>query len=77
VATLSLLKAASGTAFSSGTALHSGSFDANGTGNTNQTLTLSGTLATINLAAGDSIGATTTGTWTASKGSCTVHLQPK
>lgn len=76
-ATMSIFKVGSGTAISGGTLLHSGSYNANSTANTNQTLTLSATIADRNLAAGDSLGVTTTGTWTVGTGSCTVHLQPK
>lgn len=73
-ATLSIVKAASGTALSAGTALHSGSFNANGSAATNQTLALSATLADIALAPGDSIGAQTTGAWTVSTGALTIQL---
>lgn len=72
-ATLSIVKAASGTALSGGTALHTGSFNANGTPATNQTLTLAA-FATVALAAGDSIGVQTTGTWTTSTGSVTIAI---
>jgi hypothetical protein len=72
-ATITVLKAASGTALTAGTALHTGSFNANGTAATNQTLTLAA-LAAISLAAGDSIGIQTTGTWTTSAGGITIGL---
>lgn len=63
-ATISVVKAASGTALSAGTVLHSGSCNANGTAATDQDLTLTSTT----LAAGDRLGITTTGTtvWTSS-----------
>lgn len=63
-ATISIVKAASGTALSAGTVLHSGSCNANGTAATDQDLTLT----TTTLAAGDRLGITTTGTtvWTSS-----------
>jgi hypothetical protein len=63
-ATITFVKAASGTALSAGTALHSGSCNANGTAATDQTLTVTVTT----LAAGDRLGITTTGTtiWTSS-----------
>ena len=65
-ATITVNKAASGTACSAGTALHSGSFNANGTAATNQTLTLT----TTALSAGDSVCLQTTGTtaWTSGTG---------
>lgn len=75
-ATVSVYKAASGTACGSGTVLHSGSFDANGTAATNQTLSVTSST----LAAGDSICLKTTGTtsWTAGTGvgTITVFLAP-
>ena len=63
-ATISVVKAASGTALSAGTVLHSGSCNANGTAATDQDLTVT----TSTLAAGDRLGITTTGTtvWTSS-----------
>lgn len=78
-ATISVVKAASGTALSAGTLLHSGSCNANGTVATDQNLTLVGG-ATDELAAGDRIGITTTGTtvWTSSgiaTGVVTVFVQ--
>lgn len=75
--TLSFYKVPSGTAVGSGTLLHSGSFDvAGGTVDTNQTLTLSATVATVTLAAGDSIGYVLTGTPTSAVGSVTVAMTP-
>jgi hypothetical protein len=77
--TVTVNKAASGTACSAGTVLHSGSFNANGTAATNQTLTLVGG-ATDNLAIGDRLCLQTTGTtgWTAGVGigTITVFLAP-
>jgi hypothetical protein len=55
-ATLSINKAASGTACSAGTTLHSGSFDGNGTAATNQSLTVT----TSALTAGDRLCVVTT-----------------
>ncbi len=75
-ATVSVNKAASGTACSAGTTLHSGSFNANGTAATNQTLTVT----TASLAAGDRLCLQTTGTttWTTGTGigTITVFLAP-
>lgn len=75
-ATVSVSKAASGTACSGGTVLHSGSFNANGTAATNQTLTVT----TSTLAAGDRLCLQTTGTttWTGGTGigTITVFLAP-
>jgi len=75
-ATVTVLKAPSGTACSGGTALHSGTFDANGTAATNQTLTVT----TSTLSAGDRLCITTTGTtaWTGGTGvgGITVFLAP-
>jgi hypothetical protein len=77
--TVTVNKAASGTACSAGTILHSGSFNANGTAATNQTLTLVGG-ATDNLAIGDRLCLQTTGTtgWTGGVGvgTITVFLAP-
>ena len=70
-ATVSVVKAASGTALSAGTVVHSGSFNANGTAATNQTLTPTVTA----LATGDRLGLTSTGTFTASVGSISVTVQ--
>jgi hypothetical protein len=69
-ATVSVVKAASGTALASGTVIHSGSFNANGTAATNQTLTLT----TTTMASGDRLGLTSTGTFTASIASITVTV---
>lgn len=55
-------------AIGSGTALHSGSLDLKGTAATNQSLTLSTTLATLALAAGDRLAIDFTGTLTAATG---------
>lgn len=75
-ATVSVSKAASGTACSGGTVLHSGSFNANGTAATNQTLTVT----TSTLSAGDRLCLQTTGTttWTGGTGigTITVFLAP-
>ena len=68
-ATVSVLRAPSGTLVSAGTLLHTGSFNANASAGTNQTLTLSGTPV---LNAGDRIGFQTTGSFTASQGGITV-----
>ncbi len=78
-ATVTVVKAPSGTAISAGTPLHSGSCNANGTAATDQTLTLVGG-ATDVLAPGDTIGIKTTGTtiWTSSgvaTGVVTVYMQ--
>jgi hypothetical protein len=53
-----------------GTAVHSGSFNANGTAGTVQTLTPT----TTALAAGDKLGLSTTGTFSASVGNVTILL---
>ena len=76
-ATVTIVKAPSGTAFSAGTALHTGSFNANGTPATNQTLPLAASFPTLTLNPGDSIGVQTTGTWTTSVGGVTVHMAPQ
>jgi hypothetical protein len=75
-ATITVVKAASGTAISAGTPLHSGSCNANGTAATDQTLTVT----VSSLASGDTIGIITTGTtvWTSSgvaAGVVTVYMQ--
>jgi hypothetical protein len=75
-ATITVVKAASGTALSAGTPLHSGSCNANGTAATDQTLTVT----VSSLAAGDTVGLITTGTtiWTSAgvaTGIVTVYVQ--
>jgi hypothetical protein len=70
-ATVSVVKATNGQALTAGTVIHSGSFNANGTAATNQTLTLT----TTTMAAGDRLGLTSTGTFTASIASLTVTVQ--
>jgi hypothetical protein len=70
-ATVSVVKAASGTALSAGTVIHSGSFNANGTTNTNLTLALT----TTTMASGDRLGITTTGTFTNAVASITVTVK--
>lgn len=75
--TLVIVKAASGTAPAGGTALTSTSMDLTGTPDTNQTLTLSATLADIQLAAGDSLCMVTTGVLAASAGCITVWGTPQ
>lgn len=70
-ATVSIVKAASGTALSAGTVIHSGSFNANGAANVNQTLTLT----TTAMASGDRLGIVTTGTFTNSVASITVMVK--
>lgn len=70
-ATVSIVKAASGTALSAGTVIHSGSFNANGAANVNQTLTLT----TTSMASSDRLGIVTTGTFTNSVASITVMVK--
>jgi hypothetical protein len=70
-ATITVVKAGSGTALSSGTPVHSGSFNANGTPATNQNLSLTVT----NMNAGDRLGLLTTGTFTAAVGDLSVFVQ--
>lgn len=76
-ATLTIVKAPSGTPPAGGTALTSDSVDLDGTPDTNQTLTLSVTLADITLAPGDSLCMTTTGALTLSAGCITVWGTPQ
>lgn len=76
-ATLTIVKAASGTAPSGGTPLTSTSMDLTAAVDTNQTLTLSGTLADITLAPGDSLCMVTTGIIAASAGCITVWGTPQ
>lgn len=71
-ATVSVVKAASGTLLSAGTVIHSGSCNANtATPGAGQPLTL--TTTTMN--AGDRLGLTTTGTFTNAVGSINVVVQ--
>lgn len=75
--TVTLYKAASGTAIASGTALHSGTFNCQGTAATNQTLTLSATSGVVDVAAGSRIGAVISGVpGAAGAGMLTVTLAP-
>lgn len=75
--TITVYKAASGTAIASGTALHSGTFNCQGTAATNQTLTLSTTSGVVDVAAGTRIGAVISGVpGAAGAGMITVTLAP-
>lgn len=74
--TLVVKKAPSATAITAGTALHSSTFNLKGTAATNQSLTLSVTLADLEIAAGDCIGLDFTGTLTSATGCITVSLAP-
>lgn len=73
--TLAVKKAASGTAPASGTALHSSTADLKGTADTDQALTLTATLADLNLAAGTALCADVTGTTTAATGVVAVVVE--
>jgi hypothetical protein len=70
-ATVSVMKAASGTALSAGTVIHSGSFNANGAAAVYQNLTLT----VGSMAQGDRLGLVTTGIFTNSVGSLSVSVQ--
>lgn len=75
--TVTVYKAASGTAIASGTALHSGTYNCQGTANTNQTLSLSTTSGVVDVAAGTRIGAVISGVPGAAGAGCiTVTLAP-
>lgn len=74
--TVTIKKAASGTAIASGTALHSGTANLKSTIHTNQTLTLSTTASDLQIAAGDGVGCDFTGTMTAAVGCVTVLMAP-
>lgn len=75
--TIQFFKVPSGTAVGSGTALdNSSTFNLVGTVDTNQTITLSSTVATLTLAAGDSVGYVLTGTATSAVGNVTLHVVP-
>lgn len=75
--TISVYKAASGTAIASGTALHSGTYNCQGTAATNQSLTLSTTDGVVDVAAGSRIGAVISGApGAAGAGMITVTLAP-
>ena len=75
--TIQFFKVPSGTAVGSGTALDNAStFNLVGTVDTNQTITLSSTVATRTLAAGDSVGYVLTGTATSAVGNVTLHVVP-
>lgn len=69
-------KAASGTAITAGTILHTGTIDLKGTAATNQTITLTATVADLEIAAGTCIGIDFTGTLTSATGCVTVTLAP-
>jgi Collagen triple helix repeat (20 copies) len=70
-ATVTVVKASSGTLASAGTPIHSGSVNANGTAGINQKLTL--TITAMN--AGDRLVLQTTGTWTNAVGNITVFVK--
>lgn len=74
--TYQIRKAVSGTIGTSGVLLHSGTFNLVGTINTMQNLTLTTTLADLQMAAGDSIYMHLTGTATSAIGNVTVTLNP-
>lgn len=75
--TIQFFKVPSGTAVGSGTALdNSSTFNLVGTVDTNQAITLSATVATLTLAAGDSVGYVLTGTPTSAVGNVTLHVTP-
>ena len=74
--TATIEKCPSGTAIGSGTDLHTGTYDLKGTADTDQDLTLSGTVATLKLAAGDALSMVITGTTTAAVGAVTVTMVP-
>lgn len=73
---LQFFKAPSGTAVGSGTLLHSGTYDMVGTADINQVLTLVANPASLQLAAGDSIGYVLTGTATSAVGTVGVTVEP-
>jgi|SRR5271165_2203900 len=70
-ATVTVIKASSGTLASAGTPIHTGSVNANGTAGVNQSLTL--TVTAMN--AGDRLVLRTTGTWTNAVGNITVFVK--
>ena len=73
--TITVYKAASGTAIASGTALHTGTYNCQGTASTNQTLSLAA--AAVDVAAGNRIGAVISGAPGAAGAGCiTVTLAP-
>ena len=74
--TLTVRKAASGTAITSGTALHSSTLNLKGTAATVQDLTLSTTASDLIIEDGDSIVMDFAGVLTAATGAVTVHLAP-
>ncbi|MGE3175852.1 MAG: hypothetical protein AB7O32_00165 [Vicinamibacterales bacterium] len=74
--TLTIKKAASGTAISGGTPLHSGTINCNTTTNTNQAVTLSATSSDLDIAAGTAIGADFSTTITTGTGVALVFLIP-
>ena len=75
--TATVFKAPSGTALASGTALHTGTFNLKGTASTNQALTLAAADATLDIAAGDTLGVVLTGVLTSATGGITVALTPR
>jgi hypothetical protein len=74
-ASFTLVKAANGTAISAGIAL-AGSFDATSAPYVNHTLVLTSNITVLILGVGDSVGMTTTGTWTNAYGGLTIHMAP-
>lgn len=76
--TVVIRKVPSGTAIVSGTALHLSGVNANASVNANQTMTLaSATDGTLDLVAGDSLGADLSAANTAAVGNVTVWLTPQ
>ena len=73
--TITLVKAPSGIAVTAGVALAS-ALDVTSTPYYNHTLTLTADITVLTLAVGDSLGFTTTGTWTSASGGITVHMAP-
>ena len=74
--TLTVRKAASGTAIGSGTALHSGTLNMKGTAATTQDLTLSTTASDLVIEDGNAIVMDFTGVLTAATGVVTIMLAP-
>jgi hypothetical protein len=74
--TAAVKRASSGTDIAAGTAIHTGTINLKGTVDTNQALTLSGTSADLDIAAGQAIGVDFTGVLTAARGVVTVALAP-
>ncbi len=74
--TFQIVKSASGIALSAGTSLVVTPFDVTSTVYVSNDLALTDDITVLTLQPGDSLGMTTTGTWTSAYGGLTIHMAP-